>query len=205
MNTMNTRSGIALPASSLEAMDEHATYEQLCDRLAELTPLRNLSCRLEAGEQISNEEFADALSQAGQGLIDDMEARLEAGAVPGLPYLPRCWNPGRPEFHAAMERLKELNELGEHADRQDWMAALLKMWRLAPRWWKVEMDQIFDDTVLLPPPNGYTADGQPMFSISSIASHLGRSEAELMDDVNSLQLEDNEFAILSGEDVFKVQ
>jgi hypothetical protein len=138
--------------------------------------------RMEAGEA-TDQEIIDAFQSAPARVIDEIEAEARAR---GLPPLPRMLNPGSPEFHAAMNHFKDLHFRHDEATPQEFMLAFIKMFRLAPPWWKAEIDQLFDETFTLSP-DGYTGDGNPVFSARSIALLLGKSESEIVNDLDALE------------------
>lgn len=98
--------------------------------------------RMETGEA-TDQEIVDAFLSAPAKVIDEIEAEAKAR---GMPPLPAVLNPGSPEFRAAMERYKEVHAMGDEATPKEIMISFIKMFRLAPPWWRAEMDQLFDET-----------------------------------------------------------
>jgi hypothetical protein len=151
--------------------------------------------RMECGDA-SDEEIIDAFRSAPSTVIDEIEAEM---ANKGMRPLPSLLNPGSPEFHAAMKRMREIESEGrDEGNRHAFMSAFLEMFRLAPPWWKAEIDQIFDETSSLSP-DGYTDDGNPVFSIGTVSRMAGKSEEEVLIDL--ADLEDAGFQLTTTEQI----
>jgi len=58
-----------------------------------------------------------------------------------------------------------------------------------PEFFKAEMHQKAKELNLLPPPSGYTDDGEPMYRLEDIAKHLGMSFEDA--EQHLLQMMDN--------------
>ena len=79
-----------------------------------------------------------------------------------------------PEFFKAFDHYKAmLAHYGEHHPITE--QALILTMHYTPEHIKKEMDAKAKELNLLPPPSGYTDDGEPMYRLEDIASHLGMS------------------------------
>lgn len=166
-----------------------------------IVKLRELADRFEQG-MADDQEMIDAFASMPYDLIEKVEAALQGGGIQGLPFLPRSLNPGSQEFHASMDRLKAIHEQGDAANLFEFVRAHREMMRLAPPWWKAEIDKMFDELFGLSP-DAYTEDGQPMYSAQNIAANLGVSKAELIAQIDELSI--NGFQTASSARCFRVQ
>ena len=79
-----------------------------------------------------------------------------------------------PEFFKAFDHYKAMvKQYGD--DHPITEQALILTMHYTPEHIKAEMDAKAKELNLLPPPSGYTDDGEPMYSLEDIASHLGMS------------------------------
>ncbi|MBL0355281.1 MAG: hypothetical protein IPP03_22580 [Dechloromonas sp.] len=171
------------------------TIPEFVQRISALMKLSAAAERMQQGDAI-DQEIIDAFLSAPADVIDEIEAEL---ATAGLPPLPMQLNPGSLEFRAAMKRFCETQNYGDdEADRQELMAASVTAMRLAPPWWKAEMDRMFDE-IFDVTPDGDTDDGVPTFSVGTVAHMCGKSEAEIMNDL--VALEDAGFQVLNTEKI----
>jgi hypothetical protein len=82
-----------------------------------------------------------------------------------------------PEFFKAFNHYKAmLEQYGEHHPITE-QAFMLTM-HYTPEYIKEEMHQKAKELNLLPPPSGYTDDGEPMYRLEDIAKHFGISFEE---------------------------
>lgn len=82
-----------------------------------------------------------------------------------------------PEFFKAFDHYKAmLEQYGEHHPITE--QAFLLTLHYTPEHIKAEIDAKAKELNLLPPPSGYTDDGEPMFSLEDIAKHFGISFEE---------------------------
>ncbi|MFW2122220.1 hypothetical protein ACG94O_04360 [Acinetobacter ursingii] len=82
-----------------------------------------------------------------------------------------------PEFFKAFDHYK--NMVAQYGDDHPITEqAFLLTLHYTPEHIKTEMDAKAKELNLLPPPSGYTDDGEPMFSLEDIAKHLGISFEE---------------------------
>ncbi|RKG48381.1 hypothetical protein D7V68_08355 [Acinetobacter cumulans] len=82
-----------------------------------------------------------------------------------------------PEFFKAFDHYKAmLAQYGEHHPITE-QAFMLTM-HYTPEYIKEEMHQKAKELNLLPPPSGYTDDGEPMYRLEDIAMHFGISFEE---------------------------
>lgn len=116
-----------------------------------------------------------------------------------------------PEFFKAFDHYKAmLDQYGEHHPITE--QAFLLTLHYTPEHIKAEMDAKAKELNLLPPPSGYTDDGEPMFSLEDIAKHLGISfeEAEhkllsLMDNRQQVGLSNDGFYFNSDVKINRIQ
>ena len=93
-----------------------------------------------------------------------------------------------PEFFKAFDHYKAmLEQYGEHPPITE-QAFILTM-HYTPEHIKEEMHQKAKELNLLPPPSGYTDDGEPMYQLEDIAKHFGISFEEA--EQRLLQMMDN--------------
>ena len=77
-----------------------------------------------------------------------------------------------PEFFKAFDHYKAmLEQYGEHHPITE--QALILTMHYTPEHIKEEMHQKAKELNLLPPPSGYTDDGEPMYRLEDIAKHFG--------------------------------
>ena len=82
-----------------------------------------------------------------------------------------------PEFFKAFDHYKAmLDQYGEHHPITE--QALILTMHYTPEHIKEEMHQKAKELNLLPPPSGYTDDGEPMYQLEDIAKHFGISFEE---------------------------
>lgn len=82
-----------------------------------------------------------------------------------------------PEFFKAFDHYKAmLEQYGEHHPIIE--QAFLLTLHYTPEHIKAEIDAKAKELNLLPPPSGYTDDGEPMFSLDDISKHFGISVEE---------------------------
>ena len=93
-----------------------------------------------------------------------------------------------PEFFKAFDHYKAmLEQYGKHHPITE--QALILTMHYTPEHIKEEMHQKAKELNLLPPPSGYTDDGEPMYSLEDIAKHFGISFEEA--EQRLLQMMDN--------------
>ena len=93
-----------------------------------------------------------------------------------------------PEFFKAFDHYKAmLEQYGEHHPITE--QALILTMHYTPEHIKEEMHQKAKELNLLPPPSGYTDEGDPMYSLEDIAKHFGISFEEA--EQHLLQMMDN--------------
>ena len=93
-----------------------------------------------------------------------------------------------PEFFKAFDHYKAmLAQYGEHHPITE--QALILTMHYTPEHIKEEMHQKAKELNLLPPPSGYTDDGEPMYRLEDIAKHFGISFEEA--EQRLLQMIDN--------------
>ncbi len=91
-----------------------------------------------------------------------------------------------PVFTVAMHHYKLIARLhGEESDqaRNAFTSAMLK----APEWFRDEANQMARDMGLLPPASGYLDNGDPIYTLSDVAEHLGVSVEYAMQQVKSIE------------------
>lgn len=116
-----------------------------------------------------------------------------------------------PEFFKAFDHYNAmLDQYGEHHPITE--QAFLLTLHYTPEHIKAEIDAKAKELNLLPPPSGYTDDGEPMFSLEDIAKHLGISfeEAEhkllsLMDNRQQVGLSNDGFYFNSDVKINRIQ
>lgn len=82
-----------------------------------------------------------------------------------------------PEFLKTFDHYKAMREqYGEHHPITE--QALILTMHCTPEHIKEEMHQKAKELNLLPPPSGYTDDGEPMYRLEDIAKHFGISFEE---------------------------
>ena len=93
-----------------------------------------------------------------------------------------------PEFFKAFDHYKAMLE--QYGDKHPIteQAFLLTLYYM-PEQIKAEMDAKAKELNLLPPPSGYTDDGDPMYNLEDVAKHLGVSFEEA--ESHLLQMMDN--------------
>ena len=93
-----------------------------------------------------------------------------------------------PEFFKAFDHYKAMREqYGD--DHPITEQALILTMHYTPEHIKKEMHQKAKELNLLPPPSGYTDEGDPMYSLEDIAKHFGISFEEA--EQRLLQMMDN--------------
>ena len=93
-----------------------------------------------------------------------------------------------PEFFKAFDHYKAmLDQYGEHHPITE--QALILTMHYTPEHIKEEMHQKAKELNLLPPPSGYTDEGDPMYSLEDIAKHFDISFEEA--EQRLLQMMDN--------------
>ena len=116
-----------------------------------------------------------------------------------------------PEFFKAFDHYKAmLAQYGEHHPITE--QALILTMHYTPEHIKEEMHQKAKELNLLPPPSGYTDDGEPMYQLEDIAKHFGISfeEAEqrllqMMDNRQQVGLSNDGVLINSNSNFNRVQ
>ena len=116
-----------------------------------------------------------------------------------------------PEFFKAFDHYKAmLEQYGEHHPITE--QALMLTMHHTPEHIKAEMHQKAKELNLLPPPSGYTDDGEPMYRLEDIAKHFGISfeEAEqrllqMMDNRQQVGLSNDGVLINSNININRVQ
>ena len=116
-----------------------------------------------------------------------------------------------PEFFKAFDHYKAmLEQYGEHHPITE--QALILTMHYTPEHIKEEMHQKAKELNLLPPPSGYTDDGEPMYQLEDIAKHFGISfeEAEqcllqMMDNRQQVGLSNDGVLIDSNIHINRVQ
>ena len=82
-----------------------------------------------------------------------------------------------PEFLAAVDELtRTVEALGQ--DHPQAKRAMQRAMMLAPRTLQDEITRMAESTGLLPKPDGYTEDGQPMVSLEAVAAQWGMTLEE---------------------------
>lgn len=93
-----------------------------------------------------------------------------------------------PEFFKAFDHYKNMvKQYGD--DHPITEQALILTMHYTPEHIKEEMHQKAKELNLLPPPSGYTDDGEPMYQLEDIAKHFGISFEEA--EQHLLQMMDN--------------
>ena len=93
-----------------------------------------------------------------------------------------------PKFIEAMEQLKKI-------PREQWKSSEeARQWRdqtmaYAPEYLQKEMDQKARELGLIPEPQFYTENGQPVFTAEQIAAHLGLPVEQVIADAERFQAE----------------
>ncbi|EFF83237.1 hypothetical protein HMP0015_1288 [Acinetobacter haemolyticus ATCC 19194] len=96
--------------------------------------------------------------------------------------------PVHPEFFKAFDHYKNMvKQYGD--DHPITEQALILTMHYTPEHIKEEMHQKAKELNLLPPPSGYTDDGEPMYQLEDIAKHFGISFEEA--EQRLLQMMDN--------------
>ncbi|MDI7714751.1 hypothetical protein QMJ87_09720 [Acinetobacter baumannii] len=116
-----------------------------------------------------------------------------------------------PEFFKAFDHYKAmLVQYGEHHPITE--QALILTMHYTPEHIKAEIHQKAKELNLLPPPSGYTDDGEPMYQLEDIAKHFGISfeEAEqcllqMMDNRQQVGLSNDGVLIDSNIHINRVQ
>ena len=97
--------------------------------------------------------------------------------------------PVNPEFFKAFDHYKNMvKQYGD--DHPITEQAFILTMHYTPEHIKEEMHQKAKELNLLPPPSGYTDDGDPMYSLEDIAKHFGISFEEEAEQ-HLLQMMDN--------------
>ncbi|QOW46561.1 MULTISPECIES: hypothetical protein [Acinetobacter] len=116
-----------------------------------------------------------------------------------------------PEFFKAFDHYKAMIEqYGEHHPITE--QAFMMTLHYTPEHIKAEMNAKAKELNLLPPPSGYTDEGDPMYSLEDIAKHFGISfeEAEqqllkMMDNRQQIGLSNDGILINSDIHINRVQ
>lgn len=94
----------------------------------------------------------------------------------------------RPEFTELMTRYAEIHEAGQ-SDTAEARALLSAAMRYAPPEFLEMARREARALGLLPEPDGYLADGTRAYSVATVAAHLGVTEAEVIEGIDQLSLE----------------
>ena len=116
-----------------------------------------------------------------------------------------------PEFLKTFDHYKAMREqYGEHHPITE--QALMLTMHYTPEHIKEEMHQKAKELNLLPPPSGYTDDGEPLYQLEDIAKHFGISfeEAEqrllqMMDNRQQVGLSNDGVLINSNININRIQ
>ena len=92
-----------------------------------------------------------------------------------------------PEFFKAFDHYKAmLAQYGEHHPITE--QALILTMHYTPEHIKEEMHKKAKEVNLLPPPSGYSDDGNPLYNVADLAKHFGLSESEVIADIERMNL-----------------
>ena len=73
-------------------------------------------------------------------------------------------------------------------DSEQEKAQFIKLLRLAPKSLQAEIRGKAKELDLIPPPSGYSDDGNPLYNVADLARHFGLSESEVIADIERMNL-----------------
>lgn len=95
--------------------------------------------------------------------------------------------PPSPEFIQAMNDYDNIvTRYGMDSEQEK--AQFIKMLRLAPKSLQAEIRGKAKELDLIPPPSGYSDDGNPLYNVADLAKHFGLSESEVIADIERMNL-----------------
>lgn len=95
--------------------------------------------------------------------------------------------PVNPAFFTEFDKYKRIVEKhGE--DSEQAINQFMKVFELSPESIKQEAHAKAKELELIPPPSGYSDDGEPLYNVSDIAKHFGLSESEVIADIERMNL-----------------
>ena len=93
-----------------------------------------------------------------------------------------------PEFLAAVDDCLRITEALGH-DHPEAKRAMQRAMALAPRTLRDEFHKMAKELDLIPEPDGYTEDGQPVVSLEAVAAQLGMTLKEAQAHVDEMLVE----------------
>ena len=95
--------------------------------------------------------------------------------------------PINPAFFAEFDKYKHIVEKhGENSDQA--INQFMKVFELSPESIKQEAHAKAKELDLIPPPSGYSDDGNPLYNVADLAKHFGLSESEVIADIERMNL-----------------
>ena len=95
--------------------------------------------------------------------------------------------PVNPAFFAEFDKYKRIVEKhGE--DSEQAINQFMKVFELSPESIKQEAHAKAKELDLIPPPSGYSDDGNPLYNVADLAKHFGLSESEVIADIERMNL-----------------
>ena len=95
--------------------------------------------------------------------------------------------PPSPEFIQAMNDYDNIvTRYGIDSEQEK--AQFIKLLRLAPKSLQAEIRGKAKELDLIPPPSGYSDDGNPLYNVADLAKHFGLSESEVIADIERMNL-----------------
>ena len=95
--------------------------------------------------------------------------------------------PPSPEFIQAMTEYEAIvAKFGMDSEQEK--AQFIKLLRLAPKPLQDEIRGKAKELGLIPPPSGYSDEGNPLYNVADLAKHFGLSESEVIADIERMNL-----------------
>lgn len=95
--------------------------------------------------------------------------------------------PVNPAFFTEFDKYKRIvKKYGEDSDQA--IEQFMKVFELSPESIKQEAHAKAKELDLIPPPSGYSDDGNPLYNVADLAKHFGLSESEVIADIERMNL-----------------
>ena len=95
--------------------------------------------------------------------------------------------PINPALFTEFDKYKRIVEKhGEDSDQA--INQFMKVFELSPEYIKQEAHAKAKELDLIPPPSGYSDDGNPLYNVADLAKHFGLSESEVIADIERMNL-----------------
>jgi hypothetical protein len=159
----------------------HPLYRAL---VAELNTLVQAHGEAVLNEPTNSLKFAHMLDYAPESYFSALEMQ-----TPGAAKEFREWATDHIERHDYAEFFDLLNQVGDirRADGRDALhtpkhaGLFVRLMQMAPPRYRAVVDEIAEESGLVPKPTHVNADGEPVFDLQQLADHLGTPVEDLRD------------------------